>query len=90
MGLGSILIGLSITLVVVAYLARPFVRAATRPEQAIEHWVAQARAGRIETQATAPIRGDATEPVNYCPQCGRRAGPDDRFCAGCGTPLREG
>jgi hypothetical protein len=26
-------------------------------------------------------------PVNYCPRCGRRAGPGDRFCAGCGRPL---
>jgi hypothetical protein len=30
------------------------------------------------------------EEINFCPKCGRRAGPDDRFCAGCGRPLREG
>ncbi len=26
----------------------------------------------------------------YCHQCGKRAGPGDRFCRACGTPLRLG
>jgi hypothetical protein len=26
----------------------------------------------------------------YCHQCGKRAGPGDRFCRSCGTPLRTG
>ena len=37
----------------------------------------------------APQYAEA-EAINFCPQCGRRAGPDDRFCAGCGKQLREG
>jgi hypothetical protein len=27
------------------------------------------------------------ETAQFCPSCGRRRGPDDRFCAGCGRPL---
>jgi hypothetical protein len=25
-----------------------------------------------------------------CPSCSRHVGPDDRFCAGCGSPLESG
>lgn len=89
MGLGSILVGLSIALVAGAYLARPFVRTSARPEKAIEQWVAQLRARRLEMYPRKPAEEAAVEPVNFCPRCGRRVGPDDRFCAGCGTPLRE-
>lgn len=92
MSVGSILIGLALALVVGAWLARPFRRAAD-PERAIEHWVAQARAvarrellagGQEERPAAGP-----EEEVNFCPRCGRRVGPEDRFCARCGAPLRE-
>jgi len=31
---------------------------------------------------------DARGAASFCTQCGRPAGPGDRFCAGCGTPLR--
>lgn len=30
----------------------------------------------------------ATGNALFCTQCGRAAGPEDRFCAGCGTQLR--
>ena len=33
------------------------------------------------------LAADAAE-VRYCPQCGARAQPGDRFCRTCGTPLR--
>jgi hypothetical protein len=36
----------------------------------------------------APQYAEAEE-INFCPKCGRRAGPDDYFCAGCGRKLRE-
>ncbi len=38
-----------------------------------------------------PRRPAATTPpdeARYCPQCGARAQPGDRFCRHCGTPLR--
>ncbi|NPA31133.1 MAG: zinc ribbon domain-containing protein [Chloroflexi bacterium] len=34
---------------------------------------------------TRPVAGDE---IRYCPQCGTRARPGDRFCRLCGTPLR--
>jgi hypothetical protein len=38
----------------------------------------------------APSSGLQAAPVDgpFCTQCGRQAGPQDRFCAGCGAQLR--
>jgi len=52
------------------------VRVGADPERTIETWVAQARAA------------EKAEGESICPRCGRRAEPDDRFCAGCGAPLQ--
>ncbi|MGB9776208.1 MAG: zinc-ribbon domain-containing protein [Anaerolineae bacterium] len=91
MSIGSLLIGLALVLVVGAWLARPFRRAAD-PERAIEMWVAQARAWVPGASLPAPQREEPgpvqEEEVNFCPRCGRRVGPEDRFCARCGAPLR--
>ncbi len=84
MSIGSVLVGIALTLSVVAYLARPFraSHAEADWDRAIEAWVAQVRAeGEVES---------ADGGMNYCSQCGRRVGPDDRFCAGCGTRLQGG
>ena len=95
MGIGSILVGIALLLVVVAYLARRFRVAGAGPglNRAIEAWVAQVRAqgegGRRGRGAEEQGGGEAGERAAYCPQCGRRVGPDDRFCAGCGTPLNK-
>jgi hypothetical protein len=72
---GSVLVGVGIALVVVAYLARPFrvTRSGADLDRVVEIWVGQVRA-----------TGDR---ARYCTQCGRRAGRDDRFCAGCGAGL---
>ena len=106
---GSLLIGLALALVVGAWLARPFRRAAD-PDRAIEYWVARARAvdggpiGEAEGPVGSEPRSEAewrpagskprseaewrpTDEVNFCPRCGRRVGPEDRFCARCGAPL---
>jgi hypothetical protein len=103
MSVGSILIGVSVALLVAAYLARPFrpVRAGGDFDRMIEIWVARARSDIPPEPALAPERSPAAqpsapqpetaaEPVNFCPQCGRRVGPDDRFCAGCGRRLPGG
>ncbi len=102
MSVGAIFVGIAFALVVGAYLARPFRTATVDLERAIEAWVAEVRAeGQgnrgVEEQRQHPVGATATagseeaeEKVNYCSQCGRRVGPDDRFCAGCGAPLREG
>ncbi len=42
-------------------------------------------AAAAPTSATAPA---AQGTALFCTQCGRPAGPEDRFCAGCGTHLR--
>ncbi len=86
MSIGSILIGLSLALVVGAWLARPF-RRAPDPDRAIEHWVAQVRADSFVVRHEAE-QSAVQDEVHFCPRCGRRVGPEDRFCARCGAPLR--
>jgi hypothetical protein len=92
--LGSILIGIAFSIVVAAYLARPF-----RPAQSVdfdratEIWVTQARAAHglpAEDVGSPPPPVGAEEPVNFCSKCGRRVTPEDHFCPGCGKSLRGG
>jgi len=96
MSIGSVLVGVAAALVVAAFVAQPLRQARVGDvERQIERWVAQARAeaeserpgGR--RQEAGGGRQEATEPAAFCPQCGRRVGPEDRFCARCGKPLRE-
>jgi hypothetical protein len=96
MSIGSLLVGIAVLLIVVAYLARPF-----RPtdgagvDRTIEAWVSRVQASeRVELQPVdeeARRAEGATSPqtINYCPQCGRPVDSDDRFCSGCGTQLRS-
>jgi membrane protease subunit (stomatin/prohibitin family) len=88
MGIGSVLVGIAVTMVVLAYLARPFrgARANADLDQEIEAWVAQVRTEREKEQADT----EAEARTACCPRCGHRAGPDDRFCARCGAQLGEG
>jgi hypothetical protein len=90
MSIGSILVAVAVTLVVGAYLARPF---RTVPagggadlDRDIEAWVAQVRAEGTTVGSAEPDSG----PVNFCFECGRRVSPGDRFCPRCGTRLRKG
>lgn len=91
MSIGSILVGVAVTLVLAVYLARPFrtSRAGVSLDRTIESWVAQMRAEKTEPALGGSADG-ADERASFCPQCGRAAGADDRFCAGCGTRLRGG
>lgn len=98
MTIGAILVGIGALAVVVAYVARPF-RAATSSgdwDRAIEAWVARARDEEVVGRRVEAPREDSggadsgLAVVNFCPQCGRQAAPDDRFCSGCGTRLRGG
>lgn len=75
MGVGSVLVGVGLAIVVVAYLVRPFRTARVEPDwdALVETWLSQVRA--IPDQA------------RYCTRCGRRARPDDCFCGGCGAGL---
>lgn len=56
-------------------------------DAAIEEAVAHLRDRRGEA-ATAPVRASERPPDGTaCRRCGRRLGPDDRFCSGCGTAV---
>jgi ribosomal protein L32 len=95
MTIGALLIGLAAAILAVSYIARPFQR--ERPanlEETIDRWVAEAkressprRAAPPSPQPKAATEADE-EPINFCPQCGRRVAPEHRFCPGCGTELR--
>lgn len=95
MSIGSILVGVALILGLGAYLAQPFRRGRVDLDRAIETWVSRVRVdeGGGDAEAFAvegALAGASEEATNYCPQCGRRVGPDDRFCAGCGKPLPGG
>ena len=83
MSWGSILVGVALTLVLVAYVARPFRRTGAYRDQEIEAWVTQARR---EAEKLGPP-DTAAGLTGFCPQCGRRVEHDHDFCPGCGTRL---
>ena len=41
-----------------------------------------------ETASTPPTL-QQTRVINFCTNCGRKLLPDDRFCAGCGKPIKR-
>ena len=94
MDAGTLLVGIALLVVVVAYVARPFRPAARAldPAKAIEFWVAQVREGEETGQAPteAPVSPDQERSINYCRECGHRVSIDDKFCSQCGTRLRGG
>ncbi|WP_444541984.1 ATP-binding protein [Actinocatenispora rupis] len=49
-------------------------------------WRPVGRLVRCASAQAGDLRGEATISV-ACPSCGRIAGPDDRFCGGCGSAL---
>jgi hypothetical protein len=53
-----------------------------------QHPPQTAAARRRHTGAVKTVPGDQETDELYCFQCGRRAGPGDRFCRTCGAPLR--
>lgn len=90
MSLGAILVGIAVTMIVIAYAARPFRRTTTDHDAVIESWVAQLTPPTHTP--TPPPPHSPTPPLphsqtNFCPQCGRRVQPDHRFCPGCGYRL---
>ena len=86
MEIGSLLVGVAVTLVVGACLARPFRRAwmGAGLDRVIDAWVAQVRA-EWKQQATGSmrVRGRSVR----CQVCGRPAAPHERTCAACGASL---
>ena len=48
----------------------------------------QRRSRRKAAEPTPPTSGTVEAGYIYCHQCGRRAGPNDRFCRTCGARLR--
>lgn len=88
MSWGSLLVALAVTLVVVAYVSRPFKRRAVDWDRVVEAWVREAREQQ-EARAPAATSPDAA-PDGSCPACGQRVAPEHRFCPGCGQPLRGG
>ena len=41
-----------------------------------------------ETVDVPPIL-QQTRVINFCANCGRKLLPDDRFCSGCGKPIKR-
>jgi hypothetical protein len=95
MTVGALLVGIAVLGVVAAYVARPFRSTRTAPsEQTIETWIARTRGvgeelERERQQRVTPEPTGSALVVNYCRQCGQRVDEADRFCSGCGTPLRS-
>ena len=58
-----------------------------------EHIAPTVQPRRPATDGAAATPSASAQAVSgegpFCTQCGRQAGPQDRFCAGCGTQLRE-
>lgn len=88
MEIGTVLVGVALTAILAAYLARPFRVVSMESNQTIETWVARVREER-RSGGIGEQGHKGAEEIKFCPQCGRQVGPDDRFCAGCGTQLRE-
>jgi len=89
MEIGSLLVGMAVTLVVGACLARPFRRARTGAglDRMIDAWVAQVRAEWKRAPAVGPrAKGRAV----HCRVCGRLTRPHERVCTACGASLDEG
>lgn len=60
------------------------------PNDEIEAAIARLRQGnRPRSAATAQPGSNGHSQINFCPQCGKPAGADDRFCAYCGHALRR-
>jgi len=90
--LGSILVGIAITAVVVAYVSQPFRHAHADLDKTIEAWVQEAHIEHPPTPASVPPHAPRTlstdnEPINFCPQCGRKLEADHVFCPGCGNKV---
>src|SRR5262249_29951655 len=43
---------------------------------------------RLETPSTTPAQPH-TQAINFCTQCGHKLLPDNRFCSGCGKPIKR-
>ncbi len=55
---------------------------------AVRHSLERLSPTVVPAEAAAQTAGAAPGSAQFCTQCGRPAGPEDRFCAGCGTQLR--
>ncbi|MCB2202666.1 zinc ribbon domain-containing protein [bacterium] len=75
MNIGSILIVLALSILLVAYIAHPFQTNEADLDQSIEQEIARLRKVKAYENNADP---------QYCSQCGHRLNPDDRFCAQCG------
>jgi len=43
----------------------------------------------VSTRSPTSVKGnDDSAAQTYCPSCGRKTSPEDKFCAGCGRPLK--
>ncbi|MDY6874171.1 MAG: zinc ribbon domain-containing protein [Chloroflexota bacterium] len=76
MNIGSILIVLALSILLVAYIAHPFQTKEVDLDGAIEKEIARLREG--STRNFSP---------QYCSHCGHKLNPGDRFCAQCGKAI---
>ncbi|BBB47641.1 zinc ribbon domain-containing protein [Pelolinea submarina] len=79
MDIGTLLLILAIATLTAAFILQPlFARRKPQRDELIAHWVEEL--GREHTEA---------ESGAICPQCGQSVHAGDRFCASCGTRLKE-
>ncbi|MDF1514543.1 MAG: zinc-ribbon domain-containing protein [Anaerolineae bacterium] len=101
MSMGTLLVGIGVGLLVAAFVGRPFRHTSIDNNRIVEEWVAWTRTKtesldeeavqinpvEMSVALNSPAEIQMAEPVNFCPQCGRRVEVDHKFCPGCGTPL---
>ena len=96
---GALLVGLAATIVLVAYVARPFRKTADLDRE-IEAWVAALESVGTKPESQPFIASDAApaelgpgqdtdSDVAFCHQCGRPVRSYHRFCPRCGAVLSE-
>jgi hypothetical protein len=61
------------------------IEAAVRKLRTPQEIDAAIEAAIMETRQKEPVPANGA--IQFCPQCGRRVEPDERFCAGCGHKL---
>lgn len=53
------------------------------------HWQVANSANRFCEKCGSPLQQAAETPTSFCPECGHKLNPEDRFCGNCGTEIKR-